>query len=289
MSPSGSSVRPLARAIMAAVAVLALFLTAPATVAAGRAGGSSTVISNVSSTVGYDISYPQCGRPFPTNAAFKIVGVNDGIVFSPNPCLGAGDGPSELTWAGGVNAQLYANTGNPGPVLSKHWPTTQTSPDDCSAGKSQGFDTANCAYDYGYNAAADSYNTAVNAYVSLGLAASSPAANKWWLDVETSNSWRTDVAFNVQALQGAVDYLKLVVSPANIGFYSTQYQWTQITGGTATSFVSAFTSYPSWVAGATTARQAAGKCGGSGFTDGGVALAQYSAKGFDADLLCLKQ
>src|SRR5450759_5915683 len=92
MSRSGSSVRSLARAIMAAVAVLALFLTAPATVAAGRGGGSSTV----SSTVGYDISYPQCGRPFPTNAAFGIVGVNKGIVFSPNPCLGTGDGSPEL-------------------------------------------------------------------------------------------------------------------------------------------------------------------------------------------------
>ena len=281
MSRSGSSVRSLARAIMAVVAVLALFLTAPATVAAGRAGGSSTV----GSTVGYDISYPQCGRPFPTNAAFGIVGVNKGIVFSPNPCLGTGDGPSELTWAGGVNAQLYANTGNPGPVLSTHWPTTQTSPYDCSAGALQGFDTLECAYDYGWNAAADSYKTAVNAYISLGLAASTPAANMWWLDVETSNSWRTDVALNVRALQGAVAYLQLQqlqsTSPAGIGFYSTQYQWNQITGGTKV-----FATFPSWVAGATTARQAAGKCGGSGFTGGRVELAQYFAKGFDADLRC---
>jgi hypothetical protein len=278
MSPSGSSVRPLARAIMAAVAVLALFLTAPATLAAGHAGGSPTA----GSTAGYDISYPQCGRPFPTNAAFEIVGVNDGIVFSPNPCLGTGDGPSELTWAGGVNAQLYANTGNPGPLLSKHWPTSQA---DCSAGASQGYDTAYCAYDYGYNAAADSYKTAVNAYISLGLAlkgaTSTPAANMWWLDVETSNSWRTNVNLNVAALQGAVAYLQTVVGPADIGFYSTQYQWNQITGGTL-----AFDGYPSWVAGATTARQAASNCGGKAFTGGGVALAQYSAKGFDADLHC---
>src|ERR1035437_9668161 len=187
MFPSGSSVRSLARAIMAAVAVLALFLTAPTTAAAG----SSTVGSTVSSTVGYDISYPQCGRPFPTNAPFGIVGVNKGIVFSPNPCLGAGDGSPELAWAGGIKAQLYANTGNPGPALSSHWPKTQTSPYDCSAGASQGFDTANCAYDYGYSAAADSYGTAVGAYVSLGLASSGarlrPAPNVWGLAVDTSN------------------------------------------------------------------------------------------------------
>ena len=280
MSRSGSSVRSLARANMAVVAVLALFLTAPATVAAGRGGGSSTV----SSTVGYDISYPQCGRPFPTNAAFGIVGVNKGIVFSPNPCLGAGDGPSELAWAGGVKAQLYANTGNPGPALSSHWPNGQTFPLDCNTGTSPGADTANCAYDYGWNAAADSYRTAVRAYISLGLASSgatsTPAPNVWWLDVETTNSWRTDVTLNVKALQGAVAYLQST-SPAGIGFYSTQYQWNQITGGTKV-----FATYPSWVAGATTARQAASNCGGKAFTGGGVALAQYSAKGFDADLRC---
>ena len=280
MSRSGRSVRSLARAIMAVVAVLALFLTAPATVAAGRAGGSSTV----GATVGYDISYPQCGRPFPTNAAFGIVGVNKGIVFSPNPCLGAGDGSPELTWAGGVKAQLYANTGNPGPALSSHWPNGQTSPRQCNTTTSPGADTANCAYDYGWNAAADSYGTAVRAYVSLGLASSgatrTPAPNVWWLDVETTNSWRTDVSLNVAALEGAVGYLQSV-SPAGIGFYSTQYQWNQITGGTA-----AFAGYPSWVAGATTARQAANNCGGKAFTGGRVALAQYFAKSFDADLSC---
>ena len=210
--------------------------------------------------------------------------MNKGIVFSPNSCLGAGDSPSELAWAGGVKAQLYANTGNPGPALSSHWPKTQTSPYDCSAGASQGFDTANCAYDYGYSAAADSYGTAVGAYVSLGLASSgatrTPAPNVWWLDVETSNSWRTDVSLNVAVLEGAVAYLQST-SPAGIGFYSTQYQWNQITGGTKV-----FATYPSWVAGATTARQAASNCAGKSFTGGSVALAQYSAKGFDADLRC---
>ena len=276
MYPFDSSIRFLARTIMVAVAGLALFLAAPGTVAAGSGGGSSTV--------GDDISYPQCGGPFPTNAAFGIVGVNKGIVFSPNPCLGAGDGAPELTWAGGVNAQLYANTANPGPALSSHWPNGQTSPRQCNTATSPGSDTADCAYDYGWNAAADSYGTAVRAYISLSLASQgatrTPAANVWWLDVETANSWRTDVTLNVAALQGAVAYLQSV-GPAGIGFYSTPYQWNQITGGTT-----AFASYPSWVAGARTARQATGNCGGSGFTGGGVALAQFLAKGFDADLRC---
>jgi hypothetical protein len=55
---------------------------------------------------GYDVSWPQCGVSYPINPGFGIVGVNKGIVFSPNPCLA-----SEVTWAGGTSAALYANTG----------------------------------------------------------------------------------------------------------------------------------------------------------------------------------
>jgi hypothetical protein len=147
-----------------------------------------------------------------------------------------------------------------------------------------GSDTANCAYDYGWNAAADSYRTAASAYVSLGLASpgatSTPSPNVWWLDVEINNSWRTDVTLNVVALGGAVAYLQSM-NTAGIGFYSNQYQWNQITGGT-----SAFSAYPSWVAGASSARQAVTDCSAKGFTGGRVALAQYLAGGFDADFLC---
>ena len=112
-------------------------------------------------TPGYDISYPQCGGPFPASPAFGIVGVNGGRVFSPNPCLGTGAVMAELAWAGGTSVQLYANTGNPGPALSTHWPTGQTSPRACNTATSPGADTADCAYDYGWNGAADSYQAAV--------------------------------------------------------------------------------------------------------------------------------
>jgi len=232
----------------------------------------------------FDISYPQCGSPFPDNAEFGIVGVNHGKVFGANPCLGSGDGPPELVWAGGVRAQLYANTGNPGPALSSKWPTNQTSPRACDTSAVPGSDTADCAYDYGWNAAADSYSTAVSAYVSLGLApagaTTTPSPNMWWLDVEIINSWRDDTALNVAALTGAVDYLKSV-SNAGIGFYSTQYQWDQITGGT-----SDFSAYASWVAGAGSAGEAVGICSTRGFTGGRVALVQYHSGSFDADFLC---
>ena len=277
--------RFLALTILPIVTGLVLLAASPTIVAGARPSGAAPAGKPAGgSSIGYDISYPQCGGPSPTNVAFGIVGVNNGIVFRPNPCLGSGNGPSELAWAGGVTAELYANTGNPGPNLSTHWPNGQTLPRQCNTTGSPGADTANCAYDYGWNAAADSYQTAVRAYISLGLApagaTSTPEVNTWWLDVETGNSWRTNLTLNVASLQGAVAYLKSA-DVVDIGFYSTQQQWNQITGGSL-----AFDVHPSWVAGATTSRQARDNCGRSAFTGDVVALAQYFAKGFDANIRC---
>src|SRR6266704_2765578 len=191
------------RTFSVVVAVLCLGLPSAA-VAKGEPGGGRQAS-------GYDISYPQCGGPFPANVLFGIVGVNDGIVYSANPCLGSGDGASELAWAEQYEpaAVLYANTANPGPTLSSHWPNGQTAPMFCDPANN---DSADCAYDYGWNAAADSYRDAVNAYVSLGRlqagASQTPAPNEWWLDVETANSWQADTGHNIAALQGAVGYLK---------------------------------------------------------------------------------
>jgi hypothetical protein len=275
--------RHLATTAGRAVSGLSIALALLALLAA-RPGNAAARDSQTASPAGYDISYPRCGGGFPANPVFGIVGVNAGIVYSPNPCLGTGDGPSELTWAGGPSAQLYANTANPGPALSTHWPNGQTSPRTCNTPTVPGADTADCAYDYGWNAAANSYQAAVQAYVALGLAPQgatrTPASNTWWLDVETANSWRSDLSLNVADLQGAVAYLQSV-GAASVGFYSTAYQWTQITGGTLV-----FAAAPAWVAGAASLLQATSTCQASGFTGGSVALAQYPAQGFDADLDC---
>ncbi len=254
------------------VAMLALLAMVPAAGADAATSLGSAASSPASAAPGYDISWPQCAGPLPVNPAFGIVGVNKGIVFSPNPCLA-----SEVTWAGGTSAALYANTGNPGPALSTHWPTGQTIPQVCSATDP---DTAACAYDYGYNAASDSYADAVSAFTALGLSGT-PAGSAWWLDVETSNSWRSDVTLNVAALSGAVYYLGTVAGVASLGFYSTSYQWGVITGGTTT-----LSAYPSWVAGAADAAGVSADCAGGGFTGGAVTLAQYPSSGFDADTLC---
>ena len=241
---------PVRSGLRAAIVAVTVLLAIGSAAGVDASSDVSPASSQTGASPGYDISWPQCGTPYPANPAFGIVGVNRGIVYSPNPCLA-----SELTWAGGAKAGLYANTGNPGPALSTHWPTGQTSPRLCSATAT---DTADCAYDYGYNAAADSYVDAISAFTALGLT-DSPAGSAWWLDVEISNSWRSDVSLNVAALSGAVDYLGSVVHVASLGFYSTGYQWGVITGGT-----SAFNTYPSWVAGAGDAAGGSADCAGSG-------------------------
>jgi hypothetical protein len=234
----------------------------------GGGGGGSPKTSR-----GYDISWPQCGSPYPSNPAFAIVGVNGGRVFSVNSCLA-----SEIAWGGLAAAELYANTGNPGPALSSFWPIGQTTPRACSSADP---DTADCAYDYGWNAAKQSFETAQAAYQQLGIT-TSPAATAWWLDVETSNSWRTTTALNVAALQGGVDYLRTVAGVTKLGFYTTSEQWGTITGATTV-----FAAYPSWGAGAPSEKAAKQHCISTpGFTGGRLAMVQYIVSGFDADVRC---
>jgi hypothetical protein len=272
----------LLRTLSIAVALALVATVGPTldTVVAAHATATAAQGAGAPSTShGNDISWPQCGGAYPTNPAFGIVGVNKGIVFSANPCLA-----SEISWAGGSKAQLYANTGNPGPALSSHWPMAQTvGTYACNPTKStllSDRDTVACAYVYGYNAAADSYANAMAAF-SANRLTGSPATSAWWLDVETGNSWRSDTSLNVYALQGEADYFVSVVGVAKLGIYSTQYQWNQIAGGSL-----AFSADPSWVAGASSQKAASSRCTGLSFTGGGVALAQYSFSGFDADVAC---
>ena len=46
--------------------------------------------------IGYDVSYPQCATPLPTDGAFAVVGVNGGLAHNTHPGLGG-----QLAWAAG--------------------------------------------------------------------------------------------------------------------------------------------------------------------------------------------
>jgi hypothetical protein len=234
---------------------------------------------------GIDVSYPQCGDELPDEFAFAIVGVNGGRVHAPNPCLGAdGDAPSQLEWAG-REVELYANTANPGPRLSRFWPDGQAEPRECrEEGLLSTTDTHDCAYLYGWNAAAASYRTALEAFVSVGWADEDadrlPWETTWWLDVETANSWRGDAPRNVASLEGARDYL-VSMDVAEVGFYSTPRMWARITGGT-----DLFEDHPAWHAGALDLADARERCGEPSFTGGELRIVQWVEDGLDHNVRC---
>jgi hypothetical protein len=235
--------------------------------------------ADAASTTGYDISWPQCtsnGANTPRASAFGIVGVNDGIAWSQNPCLTA-----EFTWAAGLAGApaLYMNTADPG-TQSKHWGLTD-GPDAKSCDptntdiNSSAF--AACAYDYGWDTAQDALKVeAANV--------SNAASYTWWLDVETTNTWAGSTSANAADVQGSIDYLRQTAGIRRVGVYSTAAQWNTITGSYA---FPTFT--PEWLAGASSAHEAQSFCttqtpfGGANST---ITLTQYHSAGFDADHPC---
>jgi hypothetical protein len=207
-------------------------------------------------TTGYDVSWPNCSATAPRNPSFGIVGVSNGAGYSQNPCLA-----QEAAWFPSV--ELYVNTGwNDQSVYMN-----STSPKVCAAGDQ------NClAYNYGYNAGlyALSYANSRNVHASA-----------WWLDVETGNTWNSDVAQNQNSLQGEHDAL-VANGATTVGVYSTTAQWTSITGGWINT-------WPSWGATTwTTAKQALSYCTGHQFTGGPSYFMQFKPKGngFDQDVAC---
>lgn len=268
---------------------------AGATMAALAFGGTvaqarSTSGSGATSTpAGNDVSSPQCSSALPRHSTFGIVGVNDGIAWSQNPCLG-----SEYAWARALagSPAFYMNTANPAPHSSHYWPQSQTS-DPALCKDATTVDDPGCAYDYGWHTAADALATA-----SRVTSSADALGHTWWLDVEIANTWNGTSSANAADLQGSIDYLRSRGVPT-VGIYSTSYQWGQITGGysvaTQASYAQAwapeFTSpsgigrSPDWVAGAPGSRQAPAYCKQS-FTGVAVRLVQYPSGGFDADYSC---
>ncbi len=225
--------------------------------------------------VGIDASWPQCNDELPESFGFAIVGVNHGRTYSENQCLAA-----QLEWAG-PDADLYLNTGNPGPDHSRFWPRGASEPISCGR---RDDDTHQCAYVYGWQAAADGYARVLAAHVSLGWADADDdhvaRDVTWWLDVETANSWRSDRSLNVAALHGAVDFLESMEG-AEVGFYSTPLLWWRVTHGTDD-----FADYPAWHAGAHSRADAEERCDRDGFTGGELVMVQWIEDGLDRNVRC---
>ncbi len=216
-------------------------------------------------SIGYDISWPQCGAASPTGT-FNVVGVNGGYPFVHyNPCLAE-------EYRRSPNAALYINTGYD--PLYTQVDGQHTTPECLTRSASvEGSAEQKAAWAAGCSEASRSMAYAT----AQGVA--NPKA--WWLDVETENSWSsTDLSMNQYTIQGIVDTLHRT-SSAPVGIYSTGYQWHKIVGNLTVSGVRA-----NWVAtGSPSADVAHGRCG-TGFSGAPVWLVQYLQGGFDSNYVC---
>ena len=299
---------------MVAVGVLVVGVVTPAFAAkpAHGGGGSSGGSGGGSTTTGYDVSYPQCGTTLPSSAAFAIVGVNGGLANDLNPCLGPTTSypsytQSELYWAAAATSgsstskvALYVNTADPGNEVNGQliadWPQsggtssvgtcTTTTVTINNVDQTVGENSVGCAWQYGYNKAAQdavsltSAATTINTDASQTVVSSAPANYQWWLDVETGNTWQTNTAMNVADLQGMIAGF----GAAGVGVYSTSTQWNSITGGT-TSSSGSLVGIPNWIPGARTQKQAASNCSLASFTGGTVQMTQWTGNP-DNDMAC---
>ena len=110
-----------------------------------------------------------------------------------------------------------------------------------------------------------------------------PRRYRWWLDVETINSWQSSSKLNRADLEGMVSYLRHIGAAA--GIYSTARQFGPLTG--PVSPASPLYRLPDWIPGARTLAQARKNCRLAPLTGGGsVTLTQWKTKPANSDFSC---
>jgi hypothetical protein len=262
---------------------------APAILISGPVSAAS-----VPANIGNDISYPQCGKTLPAKQAFGIVGVNGGLANTTNSCLAA-----QLAWAAQSagttvqpKTQLYVNTANPGGLGTASWPANNTDPSGNTSpntyGTCDGTDSLACAWQYGWNRAAEDAVQRLAPAAQTAGASAATSAYTWWLDIETANTWKAGNAAALQSnradLEGMTAYFK--AAGAAVGLYSTTAQWGAIAGTPATG--STLLGLPNWRPGARNLSQAKSNCSLPPLTTGGrVVLTQYVASNLDYDNSCI--
>jgi hypothetical protein len=282
--------------LFTAAALLATLLPSATAFAAKPVSGAASNPKPTVEYVGYDVSYPQCGKRLPTDHYFGIVGVNGGNAATPNSCLA-----DQLMWASkakvGSNQskrQVYVNTANPGEVISQitTWPTTSVDSSGNTPtnpyGPCSGANDSACSWLYGWNRSIYTEGVFKTAASSKGLDANT-SNYVWWLDVETMNTWQTGsgaaLTRNTAAIEGFGAYYQS--KAAKIGLYSTAAQWAEITGNNI-SAGSNLNGLPNWRPSGATLANAKANCSVAPLTAGGfISLTQYVVKGLDNNHSCI--
>nr|MDQ2973770.1 hypothetical protein [bacterium] len=243
-----------------------------------------------------DISWPQCGKQFPTTHAFGIVGVNGYNAADINWCL-----KEQLIWAtkaiGGTSQpvkQLYVATANPGEVINQisTWPTSNVDNNGQTPvnpyGSCSGANDLACSWMYGRNRSIFTEDGFKKAAIAAGVSSAS-SEYLWWLDVETMFTWQSGsseaLARNTAAIEGFAKYYQ--EQGAEVGLYSTAYQWNEITGNKISSS-SNLNGLKNWRPGGASLKTAKQACTASPLTPAGkVVMTQYVSKNLDYDYSCI--
>ncbi|MDN5762095.1 MAG: hypothetical protein L0H41_07255 [Microlunatus sp.] len=312
------------RLVVGVVAVAMALITGTPSASAEEPNDPDATTS-VAARTGLDVSWPQCGDVLPSEMSYAIIGVNGGTAASTNPCLA-----EQLTWAFDTTTgadpeqprvQLYVNTANPGQVLEEYqvttWPTdnldsrgtdssarpdvTHRNPYGSCAITPRAYngytnDLA-CSWQYGWNRAVESVDQRFAPAARAAGVSAAAADYRWWLDVETMNSWQRNGAEafrrNTAALEGMTQFYRSE-GVTEVGLYSTHYQWYRIVGDTLTGTDGAGHTTGSnlrgaltWLAGAVDATSAQARCSTlTGLTGGPVVLYQYIADDLDHNYSC---
>jgi hypothetical protein len=197
---------------------------------------------------GYDASYPaaQCGATvYP--GGFAVIGLGGGRPFTTNSCLAH---EWALASRSGTPAtpSLYFNTGYAGAYRKQVTQACKGAagnapvPPGTSAHQAS---TERQAWEIGCSEAA----------YAAARAPGTPAL--WWADIETGNSWSTNITYNDFTIDGLAYEMSGMSSASGpaVGVYSTPAMWNQIAGP---GFVSTPAITADW--------QPAASCPAAGFT-----------------------
>jgi hypothetical protein len=131
-----------------------------------------------------------------------------------------------------------------------------------------------CSWQYGYERA------------NADMQFAGTTTGRWWLDIETSNSWTSDFAKNQAALEGMVYALQHGGGGATVGIYASSGSWSSLLGPVKDS--SPLFSLDEWRPGARALNTAVSNCSLAPFEGNGeVVLTQYVSNNLDYDHSCV--
>jgi hypothetical protein len=207
---------------------------------------------------GYDASYPsaQCTtNTYPDG--FAIIGLGGGRPFTTNACL-THEWKSASKNGTPTTPSLYFNTGYAG-SYARHITSACTSA-AAVAGNVPASPAGTSSHQRSTEVQAWEIGCSEAAYAAA-QAPGTPAM--WWADVETGNSWSTNIIYNDFAIDGIAYEISVLGSA--VGFYSTPAMWNKIAG---TGFNSTPSIDADWQPGSMSI------CAASGFSNSPVWLVQ---------------